>query len=207
VVSAGRAAVEFLLWLGVLAGVALLLVWWDVRPGAPGAQVATAELPSRALLQGSFLLVTGATTLVVWLRGHLPVARIAAAVSGLALLLAGGPWSDIDDATYVSWALRVAGLALWGLIAVRDVWTPTTAGPRVSRAVAAGLLAVLVLPVAYALLAISAGVDTGMVSAQGEDDPGWVVAMPGFGILALALLGAAWVVRSTHWRRPHPDEV
>ena len=69
-----RAAVELLLWLGVVSGLSLLMIWWDVRPGT-AADYRPEDGDASSLFTASFLLISAATALVLWLIGNPALAR------------------------------------------------------------------------------------------------------------------------------------
>lgn len=185
-----RAAVEVALWIGVLGALALFLVWWDLRPAADAvASAPDEELARRAAIYGSFLLVTSGTALVLWLREEWRLAQVAAFFTGAALFAASAPWSDIDGAYAVVWALRVAAICLWvlGLVAGPGVWGSPVAGERPARAVVAAALAVAVIAFGYGCALVILGLDTGFMQADHEGREGWRIGLPGLGLIALCL--------------------
>lgn len=174
-VRPGRAAVEVLLWLGVLAGLSLLLVWWDVRPGS-AVDYDPSEGNASSLFAASFLLTTALTALVLWLGGNPSLGRLAAAVTGLAMIVSGGAWSDVEGTAFMGPVMWVGGLLLWVLPSVALPAEGEEPRPPIRRTAAAVLTVVLVPLVGYGLL----------VLAVAEADR-----FPAALILVLALLVAA----------------
>ncbi len=184
-VRPSRAAVELLLWLGVVVGLSLLMIWWDVRPGT-AADYRPEDGDASSLFTASFLLISAATALVLWVVGNLPLARVAATVTGLTLLLGGGSFDDIPDADYLKYTLWLAGILLWVLVARSSTWQPTE--PRAPiPTVVSGVLALLLAPAAcYGVLVLA--------FADADRFPGAVV-------LAVALLAAVLrVTVADFWR-------
>lgn len=176
-VRQSRAVVELLLWLGVVAGLSLLFLWWDVRPGA-AVDYRPEDGDADSLFTASFLLIASATSLVLLLRGQLPLARLAAAVAGLALVIGGGPLGDLEDAAYLGIVLRVAGVLLWVMVVRGSVWEELAPRRRMPGPLAVVLTTLLAILVLYAVL----------VLAYAERD-----AFPAYVVPATALL--AWVSR------------